>query len=238
MSIKVFIGVGHGGIDPGSLSYDKKYEEADINLGIAKQVEAELIRHGVITQMSRKTDVRVKMDDVVEACNKFKPDYAIDIHNNAATAPSAKGAETYYSISGGKGQTLAINIQNELVNIGQANRGIKTRVNSSGRNYYQFIRETSAPANIIECGFMTNETDMKNMDEAHEQAKIGTAIAKGILKTVGIAYKEPVVETPVTSNSLYRVQVGAYRNKSNAEALVKQLDAAGFKGAFITEQKG
>lgn len=36
-----------------------------------------------------------------------------------------------------------------------------------------------------------------------------------------------------TSNSLYRVQLGAYRVRANAEAMLTKLKAAGFKDAFI-----
>jgi cell division septation protein DedD len=34
---------------------------------------------------------------------------------------------------------------------------------------------------------------------------------------------------------LYRVQIGAFRNKSNAEDLLAKAKSAGFKDAFITK---
>lgn len=60
---------------------------------------------------------------------------------------------------------------------------------------------------------------------------MGEAIARGILKTLGIAYKAP--KTPADTSKLYRVQVGAYRDKRNAEATVARLRGAGFD-AIIT----
>jgi N-acetylmuramoyl-L-alanine amidase len=62
---------------------------------------------------------------------------------------------------------------------------------------------------------------------------MGVAIAKGILKTLGIAYKEPEVSKPAASGKLYRVQVGAYSVKANAEAQLAKVKAAGFADAFI-----
>lgn len=42
------------------------------------------------------------------------------------------------------------------------------------------------------------------------------------------------VEKPTTQNKLYRVQCGAFKNKDNAEALMKRLKTAGFD-SFIVE---
>ena len=40
-----------------------------------------------------------------------------------------------------------------------------------------------------------------------------------------------------TENSLYRVQVGAFRNRANAENMLNKLKTAGFVDAFVTEVK-
>ena len=53
MSKKVFIGVGHGGSDPGAVKYVK---EADANLQMALGLKAELERHGVKVGISRVKD--------------------------------------------------------------------------------------------------------------------------------------------------------------------------------------
>ena len=43
--------------------------------------------------------------------------------------------------------------------------------------------------------------------------------------------------TATTSNKLYRIQVGAYSNKSNAEVQLAKVKKAGFSDAFIVESK-
>lgn len=140
----------------------------------------------------------------------------------------------YYSIYGGTGKVLAENILNEVVKIGQNSRGAKTRKNSSGGDYYGWIRSTKAPAVIVEGAFLDNKKDIQIMDTKAEQIAFGVAIAKGILKTLGIAYKEP--EAPVkteTTGKIYRVQVGAYAVKANAEAMQKKLKAAGYDAIIV-----
>ncbi len=224
MAKKVFIGVGHGGSDAGAVANGLK--EKALNLAISAAVRSELVKQGVTVEMSRTADENDPTNEEIKECNAFKPDLAVDIHNNAG---GGDGAEAYYHHGGGKGKTLAENILKEIQQIGQNSRGAKTRKNAAGKDYYAFIRETNAPAVIVECAFIDNLTDKRIIDTVAEQKQMGKAIAKGILKTLGISYKEEPAE-------LYRVQVGAYASRANAEAVQKKLKAAGYS-AIITKSK-
>lgn len=232
MSTKIFISAGHGGSDPGALSIDGKYKEKDINLGIALHLKAELDRHGIETKISRTDDTRITVDKYAKMSNDYGADYAIDIHNNASTSINANGSEVFHSVNGGKGQTLAANIQEELVAIGKNDRGIKTRKRSDGKDYYGFIRNTSAPAVIVECGFITNTMDLNSMITSEKQKVIAIAIAKGVLKTVGVTYIPEVVKVEEQTIA-YRVQMGVFKNRHNAQDIVDRLTRAGFKPAIV-----
>ena len=225
---KVFIGVGHGGSDPGAVA--NGFKEKDLNLSIALACRDVLERHGVNVLMSRTKDE----DDItsIKECNAYNPDYALDIHNNAG---GGDGAEIFYHYGGGTGKTLAQNVLNEIVKIGQNSRGIKTKRNAFGFDYYGFIRQTSAPAIIIECAFVDNKTDLAIIDTEAERKTMGIAIAKGVLSTLGIAYVEPkpVVTDTNVGDKIYRVQVGAYKVKANAEAMQKKLKNAGFTAIIV-----
>lgn len=227
---KVFIGVGHGGSDPGAVA--NGFKEKDLNLAIALACNDELVKHGVTTMMSRAKDENDTLNEECRECNAFRPDLAVDIHNNAG---GGDGAEALHHHGGGKGKTLAENILAEVVKTGQNSRGCKTRKNSAGKDYYGFIRLTNAPAVIVECAFVDNKKDIQIIDTAAEQKAMGIAIAKGILKTLGIEHKTPVVESTPVSNKIYRVQVGAFKNKSNADNTLKAVKAAGFTDAIIVE---
>lgn len=228
MAKKVFIGVGHGGTDPGAVANGLK--EKDLNLAIAKACSDELERHGISVKMSRAKDENDTLSEEIKECNAFKPDLAIDIHNNAG---GGDGAEAFYHYKGGQSKTLADNVLTEIVKIGQNSRGAKIKKNAQGNDYFGFIRETVAPAVIVECAFIDNKTDIAIIDTASEQKKMGVAIAKGILKTLGIDYKTPVVAQPTSSGKLYRVQVGAFSNKANAEKLKVELEKKGYKAIIV-----
>ena len=220
--MKVFIGVGHGGSDPGAVANNTK--EKDLNLSIAKACRDELVRHGVEVKMSRAKDENDPLSEEIRECNSFAPDLAVDIHNNAG---GGDGAEAFYHYGGGKSKTLAENILSEVVKAGQNSRGAKIRKNSQGKDYYGFIREVAAPAVIVECAFVDNASDLKILATEGDRQKIGQAVGYGILKTLGI-------EIQSEASIIYRVQVGAYSIKANAEAMQKKLKEAGFN-AYITK---
>lgn len=226
---KVFLGVGHGGADSGAVG--NGFYEKNLNLAIALECQNDLVRHGVIVGMSRTKDENDALTEEIKECNAFSPDLAVDIHNNAG---GGDGAEAFHHYGGGKGKTLADNILAEIVAIGQNSRGAKTRKNAQGKDYYGFIRQTKAPAVIVECAFIDNATDIAILDTSAEQKAMGKAIAKGILKTLGIAYVEekPVVNA-TESGKIYRVQVGAYSVKANAENMQNKLKADGYDAKIV-----
>lgn len=219
--MKVFVGVGHGGSDPGAVANGVK--EKDLNLSIAKACRDELKRHGVEVRMSRAKDENDPLSEEIRECNEFSPDLAVDIHNNAG---GGDGAEAFYHYGGGKSKVLAENILSEIVKVGQNSRGAKIRKNSQGKDYYGFIRETSCPAVIVECAFVDNAQDLKILATESDRQKVGRAIAKGVLKTLGVE---------IQGERLYRVQVGAYLLKSNAEDMQKKIKAVGFDAFIVRE---
>ena len=181
---KVFIGVGHGGSDPGAVGY---IEEADTNLQMALACRDFLVAYGVDVKMSRTKDEDDTVMQEVAECNAYAPDLAIDVHNNSG---GGDGFEVYHTIHGGTGKTLAQNIEKHVKAIGQNSRGVKTRQGSNG-DYYAFIRETVAPAVICEGVFVDTKADAAQADTLAEQQAFGVAYAKGILDTLGLAYDEP-----------------------------------------------
>lgn len=219
---KVFIGVGHGGSDPGAVSNNAK--EKDLNLSIALACRDVLEKHGVAVKMSRTKDENDTLSDEIKECNAYAPDLAVDIHNNAG---GGDGAEAFYHYGGGTSKTLAENILAEIVKAGQNSRGAKIRKNDNGKDYYGFIRQTSCPAVIVECAFVDNPTDLKILATEGDRQKVGQAVGYGILNTLGIKIQSE-------AGVIYRVQVGAYSVKANAEAMQKKLKEAGFN-AYITK---
>ena len=224
---KVYIGVGHGGSDSGAIKY---LVEKDINLKMALACRDYLKAAGVDVKISRTTDKDSSIAEKVTAANSWGADLAIDIHNNAG---GGDGAEVYHSIVGGTGKRLADNILSEFEKIGQNVRGAKTK-HENGTDYFGFIRLTDMPAVITEAVFVDNAADAAQADTEAECKAFGIAIAKGVLRTLGIADNAVRPSTPSKpAQTIYRVQVGAYTNRSNAIKLAKKLNSIGYKTLIV-----
>lgn len=212
---KVFLSAGHGGSDPGAVSNGLR--ESDINLNALLSCQSELVRHGVTVVCSRTTDANDPVSEEVKEANASNADIAVSFHANAG---GGDGFEAYYHTSSTKGEKLASLCEKYVKALGQNSRGLK-----SG-NHLMFVRKTNMPAVLVESFFVDNATDKAIGDTIAEQKAFGVAYAKAILEYLGISYSSP-------TGKMYRVQVGAYKNKDNAENMLKELEGAGFKG-FIT----
>lgn len=184
--MKVFIGVGHGGSDPGAVANGMR--ESDINLDMALELKRQLDRHGVQTAISRVRDENDSLEEEIKEAAAFAPDVAIDVHNNAG---GGDGFEAFIKTTNGfktKSNNLAKAIEKEVKAIGQNSRGIKTKLNSSGTDYFGFLRQINAVSVILEGAFVDNKTDAACIDTVAERKAFGTAYAKGVLAYAGIAW--------------------------------------------------
>ena len=84
----------------------------------------------------------------------------------------------YYHFKGGTSLTLAQNIESEVKTIGQNSRGCKTKLNSSGTDYFGFIRQTNCPAVICEGVFVDNAADVQIANTTEKQKAFGVAYVK------------------------------------------------------------
>ena len=86
----------------------------------------------------------------------------------------------------------------------------------------------------MEYGFYSNKSDLKILK--NNQSDLVEATLRGICKCFGIKYQEPKKETVkidyTASNTHYRVIIGSYTNKANADKLVSELKSKGYP-AFV-----
>ncbi|MBO5831563.1 MAG: N-acetylmuramoyl-L-alanine amidase [Alistipes sp.] len=179
---KIYVGVGHGGPDPGAVSGN--HRESLYALDIASACTAELRRHGMLVLQSRTSDVAESAAAKIAECNTYAPDLALDIHLNAG---GGDGLEVYHAGNGGKGKDLAQSIETAVKAIGQNSRGIKTKF-ENGRIYFGIIRQTNCPTVLVECAFIDSD-DVKAVDTIAERQDMGRAIAHGVLAFLGVAVK-------------------------------------------------
>jgi N-acetylmuramoyl-L-alanine amidase len=226
---------GHGGKDGGA-SYKGRKESDDV-LSLGKAVAAEIRKYGVIVDETRTSDVYVSLGARSSFENKKEYDYIISFHRNAYKPEKAKGVETYvYTKTGSKAKSLAQKVQSALVGVGFVNRGVKSA-------NFHVLRETKSPAILIEAGFIDSSADNNIFDSKRSQ--IVTAITKAILAQLGINYIKSKVSKAVeeknkqasTSETFYRVLVGSYKDRTNAEKQVQKLKSVGLNAVIVSYNK-
>ncbi|MBQ3929281.1 MAG: N-acetylmuramoyl-L-alanine amidase [Clostridia bacterium] len=99
------------------------------------------------------------------------------------------------------------------------------------------LNSTNCVAVYTEVDFHDNKTIAKWLIENSQT--VGEALAQGVCKAYGVTYQAPDKKSERTTSEdlLYRVQVGAFAEKKNADEFLKQLRSAGFRDAFITGGK-
>lgn len=167
------------------------------------------------------------LSDRCKLANKQKLDLFISLHLNSHPDTSANGVEVFSLATTGKGREYAIKLSKSLSSmIGWRNRGAKTK------NFY-VLRNTNAPAVLIELGFCTNETDMKLWDTNRIAETIATAVTGETYET-----SKPTEQTK-PQNKLYRVklngtQIGAYSKYENVINRLREIDGTRIKDVNIS----
>lgn len=223
---KVFLSAGHGGSDPGAVANGLR--EKDINLQTLLACQAELVRHGVTVICSRITDKNDPVAEEVKEANASGADIAVSFHANAG---GGDGFEAFYYSSDANGKRLAQLCEKYVKELGQNSRGLK-----SGDGL-RFVNSTKMTAVLVESFFLDHAKDKQIGDTLARQQAFGRAYGKAILEYLGITYQNAAATNAQILNTedsgLYRVQVGAYKEKSNADAMLRKLKMAGFSGILV-----
>jgi len=185
MSI-VVLDPGHGGRDPGAVNGARLEKNDNLRLGLALQTRLQAQGQQVI--ITRSTDVFVPLLERSTLSNNSSADIFVSLHRNAFTNAAANGVETWVQTGAPAGNvTNARNVQNEIVGVGvQSDRGAR-----SGN--YSVLRNTRAPAMMVELGFITNARDNQLFDLRFDA--YADAIVRGILLSLGQSPGPPAGDT-------------------------------------------
>ncbi|WP_433746908.1 N-acetylmuramoyl-L-alanine amidase [Paenibacillus amylolyticus] len=170
----VVIDPGHGGSDPGTISYTKQPEK-HFALALGLKVQALLENEPDIElMMTRETDVYPTRPERVKLANDLNADVFVSIHGNSVpAAPQISGTETYY-YQRESSKALATLIHKNLIDaLGFNDRGVKN-------GNYQVIRETTMSAVLLEIGFLSNQIEEEAMMSETNLNKAAQAIVDGI----------------------------------------------------------
>ena len=174
-NIKILLDPGHGGQENGSKGATG-YPEKKINLIISQLVRDELRELGATVYLTREKDLDLSLEARVAMIDQIKPDLAISIHYNAL--PDDGDAENTQGISvfwyNTQAQAPAMFLHNYLIE--------KLNRPDAGTfwNNLALTRPHTAPAILLELGFMINPEEFEWITNQEEQEKLAETLAQGI----------------------------------------------------------
>ena len=165
--------------------------EAETNLKIALKLQNLLEQSGATVILTRsdenaiydldsKTLKQKKISDIhnrVKIGNESSADIFVSIHLNKIPQQQYDGWQTFYNASSENGRKLAVSIQNKL---NEAIQKENNRIAKTIDNIY-IIKHVEIPITIVECGFLSNPEEEKNLLEDEYQNKLAWGIYNGIV---------------------------------------------------------
>lgn len=206
---KIYINPGHSDRDPGAVGFET---ERVLNVKVSIFMEAYLLENYVCeTRMNPGT--MGGLYDICKDANDWGADLFVSNHFNAA------GGDGYEALIYSENRrALGELFEKHVKSAGQNSRGVKLRPG------LVVLRETNMPAVLNEGAFVDNLQDIRDWNEDAELKKLGEAYGEAAAEYLQLERKQ---------TRIYRVQVGAYAVKENAENMEKRLKNAGFDAIIL-----
>lgn len=178
----ILIDAGHGAPDGGAVGTTTGVYESDLNLEYALSLKnyfnsmnfrVELIRNTKDAILTDKYEDMLKRKEIIE---KNKPDIFISIHMNKFSLPSSKGCQVFYKQQDELSQKLAENIKDLLI------KNIEDARQLTLEGDYLVLNSANCPAVLVECGFLSNETDELRLQQKDFREKLCYQVFCGTIK--------------------------------------------------------
>ncbi len=180
---KIIVDPGHGNPDGGAVSKNGTIEST-INLQIAVKLSEKLKKQGFDVIMTRSDEngldkrKRSDMNMRLDIMKNSSADMFISIHMNTFSQSKYKGAEVLYSDNFVESTLLAQLIMDRIKNIDPPNQ---TRSIQKASNSLFLMKNSTMPAVIVECGFLSNLEEESLLKNPDYQNKMAESICSGIM---------------------------------------------------------
>ncbi len=186
----IVVDAGHGGEDGGAVSSDG-VSESDINLKIALKLQNLLEQSGATVVLTRsdenaiydidkKTLREKKNSDIknrVRIGNNSSANIFVSIHLNKIPQSQYNGWQTFFKDGSEDGKKLATCIQNNLNEaIQKENKRVPLKISK-----VYIIKHVEIPTSIVECGFLSNPEEEKQLQSDEYQNRLAWGIYNGIM---------------------------------------------------------
>lgn len=229
--IVIVIDAGHGGENLGAQVGN--VVEKDINLKVANAMYKRLSYYdGIKVYMTHDEDEGLSLKKRATIAKEYNADYLISLHFNASENHNLYGTECWVPFDNfyEESYTLASYFIEELTSVGLYNRGIKTRLNDDGDNYYGIIRESETrdiPCVLVEHCHLDNINDEGYYETDEKLEELGILDAEALAKylkltskRLGTDYSEYSLDVDVPLSENTRDKTGP----SECNLTVKEYD--------------
>lgn len=225
--VKIMLDPGHGGNDPGAVG--NGLQEKNVVLDICKRIESKLKQYeGVEVRLTRTNDTFLTLTQRSALANQWRADYFTSVHINAG---GGQGYEDFIF----NGNVSAATVSRQTIMNAEVVKS--TGFNNRGRKRANFavLRTTNMPAILTECGFIDNTRDANNLKNPNFLDRIAEGHVQGFVRIFNLK-RRAAAPTPATnSNTLFKVQTGAFSQRANAERMIQDLRSKGFDATLIIE---
>ena len=231
--MKVCLDAGHGTREMNQ-SPDGSYIEHKFALDMANRIRGHLVRCGVDVKLTREDGSTPTLTERANIANTYKADLFVSLHSNAVSGgwnDTVNGLTVWTYAAGGERNRAANILLDEMKSAGVQTFGAKLY-----HSNFTVLAKTVMPAYLVEYAFHTSHSDVKLLLDNQHRDKLAIATAKAICLYGGVKWVEPVAPTKPADGTIYRVQVGAFTVKENADNLKKELEIKGYK-PYIVEGK-
>ncbi|MCR5032389.1 MAG: N-acetylmuramoyl-L-alanine amidase [Lachnospiraceae bacterium] len=191
----VVIDPGHGGENMGGEYGD--FTEKFITQITADAMAEELSRYDNVTvYLTRNADVDLSLKERCDIASSHDADLLICLHYNLSENHTLFGAECWVSMFDPyyrEGYALASEFIHQFKERGLFIRGIKTRMNSKGTDYYGILRESvdlGLQTVLVEHAHMDEDRDVSFCDEEEDWICFGKMDATAVAKYLGLSSEE------------------------------------------------
>ncbi|MED4978746.1 N-acetylmuramoyl-L-alanine amidase [Geobacillus stearothermophilus] len=232
---KIFWDKGHGGSDPGAVA--NGLQEKVLTHKIVEYATDYLAAHyeGFTQRVSREGDQSLTLDQRADMANKWGADVFVSVHINAG---KGTGFEIYAHPNASPQSIALQNVLHDEILAAMRQFGNITDRGKKRANY-AVLRETKMPAVLTENLFI-DSNDAKHLKNEAFLKAVGEAHARGVAKFLGLKEKPKVQPKPEvkteqkpSDGKLYRVQVGAFADRKNAERLAEELKKKGYPAIIV-----
>ena len=178
----IVIDAGHGVPDEGAQS-STGTTEAETNLKISLKVQNLLEQSGctvILTRSDENTLKQKKISDIrnrVKIGNESSADIFVSIHLNKIPQQQYYGWQCFYKEGNEQSNKLAKSIQE---NLNKSMQKENNRVAMKIDNIY-IIKHVEIPTSIVECGFLSNPEEEKQLLDDNYQNRLAWGIYSGII---------------------------------------------------------